>query len=803
MRKIKPVVIAMAIIMLMQMLTSCSSDKKSADVIKEDDPWYDTVKFKLDKEYKKTDQIGGEEVFTSNDRIFSLYCASSDVWATSKTYLDAYDYEGNLIKRQKVTVENGCRIQSVYSAAADPEGKNIKAVVYLNSEKMHGFSFVNIDAETGIISDIKEVFSKEVKTAVGKTGSISDVTNIGDYSVVLLLGDYSGGMNFPWEIMLYKDTEFVVKFDMSTLNINTFLDGFSIDESSASLYAAGIENKEVIIMEFDIKNGKLKSKENIQEISGETVNYAEYTATNDGDLCKIDSFGNIMKIDVNDMTPQTVIDTNWYTPYFSPASYSAIFEQYGPNIGFGSYIVSCTEERTVIRDIETRSYGSDDFYSVDYIRVLKKADKNPHAGKQIIELAMPLDTGISSYLGEAISEFNKTDNEYLIRVWDKYKTGFTLGRMVQSADENETKTYEMIQDLKDDGAPDIAIGIQKNYAMRDDVFMDLTGFLDPEVEEQQYGNIIEAGRLDGKLYFLPVTLQIEGLVTNAELLKDGAAGITFEDYEKMVKDDLDGFSPYDYPYSKYYNKRSFVLSCIDTKSAIEGDEIDFGTDQFRSAIEYAKDNFNYDDEKSTPDEYLYDIDHRERSECYYAKIRDYLEYVHACYSSKDRYVIIGTPSVDAKGPRFSALETISVSATTDVKDGCRRFVNFLFSGAAFSSGDCELRQIVTNREIMKRNVETLSKLNNEAYERYVQAKNNKAIIPNPKYERAQGDKTSTDEMRESFLNSMSTISTYYYEDYQIVKFVTEEVAPFYAGDRSVDDVVRFLNDRTTKYIREM
>ena len=147
-------------------------------------------------------------------------------------------------------------------------------------------------------------------------------------------------------------------------------------------------------MEFDIKNGKLKSKENIQEISGETVNYAEYTATNDGDLCKIDSFGNIMKIDVNDMTPQTVIDTNWYTPYFSPASYSAIFEQYGPNSSFGSYIVSCTEERTVIRDIETRSYGSDDFYSVDYIRVLKKADKNPHAGKQIIELAMPLDTGI-------------------------------------------------------------------------------------------------------------------------------------------------------------------------------------------------------------------------------------------------------------------------------------------------------------------------------------------------------------------------------------------------------------------------
>ena len=70
-------------------------------------------------------------------------------------------------------------------------------------------------------------------------------------------------------------------------------------------------------------------------------------------------------------------------------------------------------------------------------------------------------------------------------------------------------------------------------------------------------------------------------------------------------------------------------------------------------------------------------------------------------------------------------------------------------------------------------------------------------------EKASGDKFATDEMRESFLNSLSTISTYYYEDHVITDFVVEELAPYYAGDRSLDDAIRYLDDRTAKYVREM
>ncbi len=794
MKKIRFAALAMAAAMLMTMLASCSAEKKNRKVVKEDDPWYDSVKFKLDKDVRANDDVD-TGVCTSSDNIFALYCASGDTWGSSRTVLDMYDFEGSMVSRQEVSLPDNLYVQRIYALRADNEGGKLNAVLQVNSPGRHGAVFADIDTKTGIVSNIEDLYSGKAKKAKGTSYSTDIISFVGDYTVVLLMGDIIGGVS-GWKLMLFKDKEYVTELDLSAVSILYFFDGFSIDESAGSLYAAGFEaGGAVVSMEFDLRTGQMKNHSNSQGSNDNKINLAEYTATNNGELCKIDSLGNIMKVDVNTMTPETVIDTNWYTPYFSSLNTE----------GYGSYswILSCTGERTVILGTESRAYSDWSYFYYNYITVLTKAEKNPHAGKEIIELALPSKSEVSGYLASAVFEFNKTDDEYLIRVWDKSKTGYTLGRIIETSENGDAELYGMIQELKGDEAPDIAVGIQKNYAMRDDVFMDITGFLDQEVMDKQFGNIFEAGRINGKLYFLPVTLEIEGLVIDSELLKDGAAGLTFDEYDKLVKEDLNGFSPYDYPYSEAYNKRSFLLSCIDTKSAIDGDKIEFGTDQFRKAAEYAKDNFQYDDLSSTPSEYLFDIDTRERSKCYYAKISDYIDFVHACYKSDGHYVIIGTPSEDATGPRFKALETISVSATTDVKEGCRKFLNYLFSGTAFSSGDCDFLDIVTNKEIMNKNIETLSKHNNDAYDSFLAAEKSAAIIVPANVKMANGDKYATDDMRESFLNSMSTISTYNYEDTDIVRFVMEEIAPYYAGDRSLDDVVRYLNDRVSKYVREM
>ena len=85
----------------------------------------------------------------------------------------------------------------------------------------------------------------------------------------------------------------------------------------------------------------------------------------------------------------------------------------------------------------------------------------------------------------------------------------------------------------------------------------------------------------------------------------------------------------------------------------------------------------------------------------------------------------------------------------------------------------------------------------------IKSKDSGAVRDTAGTEKADGSKYATEDMSESFINSLSSISTYYYEDKKIVQFVSEELAPYYAGDRSLDDVILYLNDRTAKYVREM
>lgn len=794
MKSIKPIAIAVIFAMLMPLLSACSSGLKKAAVVKADDPWYESTSFTIEEDIRQNEVMNTGCLCASEDRLFNIYNMTGDNWGSSRTVLDTYDLNGNLLKRQDVSCPDNYNILAIESVNASPDGKTLNAIVaYLGTNRL-GPTFTSIDTETGKMSNVREAYSKKVKRIRKKNTSVSKAKYIGDYAVILLLNGMPAGNTYDWQMLLYKNSEFVVELDMSSLSLGEFLSGFSIDETTDSLYASAYEDSSVVSLEFDIKTGKLKDKKSFYETEDNKVNFAEYTATDRGDLCKVDSYGNITKIDLNDMTPKTMIDTNWYTP-----CYSSTFAE--KHISASS-VISCNENRTIISESNWTFYGSEYSVSRANIRVLKKADKNPHAGKKILKLALPPNSGVSEYLTKAIYDFNESSPEYYIRLWDKYKTGFNLLVANNETEEDEKQIYTMIQDLKGGDAPDIVIGIQKKYAMRDDIFMDLTDFLDPEVMEKQYKNVFEASKVDGKQFFLPVTLEIEGLVTNSKLLKDGAVGITFEEFDKIIKENMRGFSPYDYPYSKAFNKREFILSCIDTKSAIEGRSIDFGTDQFKAAVKYAKDSLKYDDLKSTPREYIFDFN-RYRGECYYAKIDDYLDYVHACFKEEGQYSIIGTPSVNASGPRFKAVETISVSAATGEKDGCRKFLNFFFSGSAYKSEMPEFRLIVTNKEIMNKNTEAITKRNNAGYKEYMAKVESGATIPAAGLEKATGDKNATDGMREIFLNSLSNLTTYYYEDREITKFVFEEIAPYFTGDHSLDYAIAVLNDRAAKYIREL
>ena len=241
--------------------------------------------------------------------------------------------------------------------------------------------------------------------------SIWFATSIGDYEAVITIDDYAGGPLKYDQLVLFKDTELVCYIELAELNLRDILFSISIDESKNSLYLAGYEEADLVNFEFDITNGELKNKKSFYDFDDESVNIAEYTPTDNGELCKIDSLGTITRVNISDMTPETVLDTNWYNPYFyahgTDDDYTA------------STVLSYSADRTILLDSESKAYGMSGVFNAQYIRVLTKMDKNPHAGKEIIELAFPIKPEASAYLARSINEFNNTDDEYLIRIWDK------------------------------------------------------------------------------------------------------------------------------------------------------------------------------------------------------------------------------------------------------------------------------------------------------------------------------------------------------------------------------------------------
>ena len=796
MKKIKVIAFILAVLMLQPLVLSCSSNSKTGAVVKADDPWFESVRFKFENEQLATEMLDSSAVSYANGKIYHMYSLTNlaDFDNCRRTILDTYDEGGRLLNRTKLKDPGNYSIDRVISIRPDSEGKEAEVLALLFAPGSFETGIITVDLSSGEAKDPKLLKKKDGSTleiqGEGMVSSgVSDVYTAGEYIIPVIYSDVSSG-NHAAHAFSFIGSECKSELDFSGLPTVYSLEEFSFDSRSNTVFTVGYTMTDgPMVLEFDPETGSLISSEKYSAQGGDEVNLADYKPVMSGDLCKIDSLGNITTFDMQSREVKTVIDNNWYTPYFSDLSCDEV------------KLVSCDSNMAVIYSGKMTEYSVLFMGKDETVTILKKADKNPHAGKKVIEITTPIDKDITEYLSNAIYEFNSTDNEYLISVWSKYKSGIKAGRDLSILNIDDEKVYTMIQELNGSEAPDIAIGIQKNYAMRDEVFQDLTGYLDQSVMDMQFVNIIEASKIGGKQYFLPVTLEIEGLVTDTSLIKDGACGITFEDYEKMIENDLDGFSPYDYPLSTYNYKKDFLLSCIDTKSAIEGDNVDFGTEQFYSTVENSDKLFT-EDGFTKSDDYVWDDEaKRTRSACRYDKIESFLDFVHACKDDSGSYTIIGTPSVNGTGPRFRAIETISVTASSDRKDGAKKFINFLFAGAGYSDLSGEFRNLVTNRDIMARNIELISEQNNQG--RDVDMEMNDLMTGLGDYAAAYGYKYATDDMSEKMMDSLSSISTYYYDDPVITAFLVEEIAPYYAGDRSLDEAVRILNDRCNKYIKEM
>ena len=104
---------------------------------------------------------------------------------------------------------------------------------------------------------------------------------------------------------------------------------------------------------------------------------------------------------------------------------------------------------------------------------------------------------------------------------------------------------------------------------------------------------------------------------------------------------------------------------------------------------------------------------------------------------------------------------------------------------------------------MDKNTDTIGSLNNKGVADFTKKVESGVIIPAVGLDKATGDKMATDDMKAIFLKCLGDLAIYYYEDSEITKFVFEELEPCFKGDHTLDEAITVLNDRTTKYVREL
>ena len=176
---------------------------------------------------------------------------------------------------------------------------------------------------------------------------------------------------------------------------------------------------------------------------------------------------------------------------------------------------------------------------------------------------------------------------------------------------------------------------------------------------------------------------------------------------------------------------------------------------------------------------------------------NFINYVMNCSGEQDACSVIGTPSVTGQGPRFTAQESISVAAKSGPQEGCKKFINYLLGGKFISKEELSISSICINKDAMKSEISLISQYNNEIYEYEMEYG-----LFNKSQLKTMGYKEATETMQQKFYDMLSTLSVYYMDDKEIKNIINEELAAYYSGDKPMDDVIRFINDRVTKYVNE-
>ena len=120
---------------------------------------------------------------------------------------------------------------------------------------------------------------------------------------------------------------------------------------------------------------------------------------------------------------------------------------------------------------------------------------------------------------------------------------------------NAKMSNELAMDILNGEGPDILLNCS-NYGQLNNTnyLADLSTYVGTLDSDKYFTNIVDAAKIDGKLYQFPVCYMVSGIFTDAKYAGKSGVGFTTAEYEKFLNDTLNGKDVINYGQAQYFTR---------------------------------------------------------------------------------------------------------------------------------------------------------------------------------------------------------------------------------------------------------
>lgn len=395
--------------------------------------------------------------------------------------------------------------------------------------------------------------------------------------------------------------------------------------------------------------------------------------------------------------------------------------------------------------------------------------------------------GVTPEMQEAAYEYNEKYPEYKIEFIDY--------------NEFDDPIAEMNKDMMAGELPDIIDlrEISANVFVSKGMLLDLTPYLetDEELSEEDFIPAAwEALKTDGKLYFVSSSFGISTMIARSSDVGD-KKGWDFKELKELVDKKGENVKPF---------TEQYKMETLNIFSNCFGDYVDWETgkcyfeeDEFKYILELCNRGKDENDNTYNSDEPGETERLRSGEVLFkYANVNPYNLQINNLYFDED-ITCIGYPTKDKNGSYIHFYDQLSISAKSENKDAAWKFVRMLltrdYQGRAYDTFAIQTRKDVF--EMQKKAFMTTESYTDEY---------GKLIEP---LDGGFGDgeisfstHPVTQEEMDQFMKLLNSVKKRDNFDQTIIGIVEEEAQAYFAGDKSVDETAKIIQDRVTKYVNE-